>query len=90
MNVVRLSALRTGRFYHPENILSQPQGHSAVGRITRVGPKVFDLTYKSRAKCKMLRGIYSAIYGDVLLLSVGLPVANAPDVLQPCGLLYYP
>jgi hypothetical protein len=25
-----------------------------------------------------------------LLLSVGLPVANAPDVLQPCGLFYYP
>ena len=25
-----------------------------------------------------------------LLLSVGLPVANAPDVLQPCGLLYHP
>ena len=23
-------------------------------------------------------------------LSVGLPGANAPDVLQPCGLLYYP
>jgi len=22
--------------------------------------------------------------------SIGLPVANAPDVLQPCGLLYYP
>ena len=26
----------------------------------------------------------------LLLLSVGLPVFNAPDVLQPCGLLYYP
>ena len=26
----------------------------------------------------------------VLLLSVGLPVVNAPDVLQTCGLLYYP
>ena len=26
----------------------------------------------------------------LLLLSVGLPVANAPDVLQPFGLLYYP
>ena len=26
----------------------------------------------------------------LLLLSVGLPVANAPDVLQPCDLLYYP
>jgi len=26
----------------------------------------------------------------LLLLSVGLPVANATDVLQPCGLLYYP
>jgi hypothetical protein len=25
-----------------------------------------------------------------LLLSIGLPVANAPDVLQPCGLLYCP
>ena len=25
-----------------------------------------------------------------LLLSVGLPVANAPDVLQPCDLLYDP
>ena len=26
----------------------------------------------------------------LLLLSVGLPVANAPDVLQPYGWLYYP
>jgi hypothetical protein len=26
----------------------------------------------------------------LLLLSIGLPVANAPDILQPCGLLYYP
>jgi hypothetical protein len=25
---------------------------------------------------------------NVLFFSVGLPVANAPDVLQPCGLLY--
>jgi len=31
---------------------------------------------------------YDALYH--LLLSVGLPVANALDVLQPCGLLYYP
>jgi hypothetical protein len=28
-------------------------------------PKVSGLTYKSRAKWKMLRGIYSAIYGEV-------------------------
>jgi hypothetical protein len=27
---------------------------------------------------------------DVLLLSIGLPVANALDVLQPCVLLYCP
>jgi hypothetical protein len=41
MKVVRLSALRTGRFYPPENIpgtyfyqrLSRPQGHSAAERI---------------------------------------------------------
>jgi hypothetical protein len=33
--------------------------------IRGVGPKVSGLTYKSRAKWKMLRGIYSAIYGEV-------------------------
>jgi len=32
---------------------------------TRVGPKLSGLTYKSQAKWKMLRGIYSAIYGEV-------------------------
>ena len=31
----------------------------------RVAPKVSGLTYKSRAKWKILRGIYSAIYGEV-------------------------
>ena len=31
----------------------------------RVGPKLSGLTYKSRAKCKMLQGIYIAIYGEV-------------------------
>ena len=30
-----------------------------------MGPKVSGLTYKSRAKWKMLRVIYSAIYGEV-------------------------
>ena len=30
-----------------------------------MGPKVSGVTYKSRAKWKMLRGIYSAIYGEV-------------------------
>jgi hypothetical protein len=30
-----------------------------------MGPKVSGLTYKSRAKWKMLRGIYNAIYGEV-------------------------
>jgi hypothetical protein len=30
-----------------------------------VGPKVSGLTYKSRAKWKTPRGIYSAIYGEV-------------------------
>jgi len=30
-----------------------------------VDPEVSGLTYKSRAKWKVLRGIYSAIYGEV-------------------------
>jgi hypothetical protein len=33
-----------------------------------VGPKVSGLTYKSRANWKMLRGIFSAIYGEVNIL----------------------
>jgi hypothetical protein len=32
---------------------------------TRVCPKVSGLTYKSRAKWKILRGVYNAIYGEV-------------------------
>jgi len=38
--------------------------HQAGFENTMVGPKVSGLTYKSRAKWKMLRGIYSAIYGE--------------------------
>jgi hypothetical protein len=30
-----------------------------------VGPKISDLTYKSSAKWKILRGICNAIYGEV-------------------------
>jgi hypothetical protein len=37
----------------------------AYTQTKRVGPEVFGLTYKSRAKWKMLRGIYSAIYGEI-------------------------
>ena len=37
-----------------------------------------------------LRQSYATGQVLLLLLSVGLPVANAPYVLQPCGLLYYP
>jgi len=44
INVMRLSALRTGRFYSPGYIpgihfcyrLSRPQGHSAAGRIRSI------------------------------------------------------
>jgi hypothetical protein len=30
-----------------------------------MGPKVSGLTYKSRTKWKILRGVYSAIYAEV-------------------------
>jgi len=38
-----------------------------------------------RFPCAIVRFSYELL----LLLSLGLPVANAPNVLQPCGLLYY-
>jgi len=41
------------------------QGKEIINRHTRVGPKVSGLTYKSRAKWKVLRVIYSAVYGEV-------------------------
>jgi hypothetical protein len=40
-----------------------------------VGPKVSDLTNKSRARGKMLRGIYSAIYGEV-----NVPVSGGVEI----------
>jgi len=49
--------------------------------LTRVGRKVSGLTYKSRAKWKMLRGIYSAIYGEVNV-SVSVCVEIKETVLK--------
>jgi len=47
----------------------------------RVGPKVSGLTYKSRAKCKMLREIYSAIYGE-FNISVSVCVEIKGDYIE--------
>jgi hypothetical protein len=46
-----------------------------------MGPKVSGLTYKSRAKWKMLRGIYSAIFGEVKL-SVSVCVEIKGDYIE--------
>jgi uncharacterized protein with FMN-binding domain len=46
-----------------------------------VGPKVSGLTYKSRAKRKMARGIYSAIYGEVNV-SVSVCVEIKGDYIE--------
>jgi uncharacterized protein with FMN-binding domain len=46
-----------------------------------VGPKVSGLTYKSRAKWKVLRGIYSAIYGAVNV-SVSVCVEIKGDYIE--------
>jgi hypothetical protein len=51
-----------------------------------MGPKVPDLTYKSRAKWKMLRGIYSAIYGEV---KVSLCVEIKGDYNEKLANLFY-
>ena len=48
---------------------------------TRVGPKFSGLTYKSHAKWKMLRGIYSAIYGEVNV-SVSVCVEIKGDYIE--------
>jgi hypothetical protein len=47
----------------------------------RVGPKFSDLTYKSRANWKMLRGIYSAIYGEVNV-SISVCVEIRADYIE--------
>ena len=48
---------------------------------TGASPKVSGLTYKSRAKWKMLRGIYSAIYGEVNV-SVSVCVEIKGDYIE--------
>ena len=63
--------------------LSQPQGtwfcrQEPWKKSPLTPPGIDPRTVRLPAQCLLL------------LLSVGLPVANAPDVLQPCGLLYYP
>jgi len=47
----------------------------------RVDPEVSGLTYKSRAKWKMLQGIYSAIYGEVNV-SVSVSVEIKGDYIE--------
>jgi hypothetical protein len=49
--------------------------------LTRVGPKFFGQTYKSRAKWKMLREIYSAIYSEVNV-SVSVCVEIKGDYIE--------
>jgi len=46
-----------------------------------VDPEVSGLTYKSRAKWKMLQGIYSAIYGEVNV-SVSVSVEIKGDYIE--------
>jgi hypothetical protein len=52
-----------------------------VEEHTRLGPKVSGLTYKSRAKWKMLQGIYSTICGEVSL-SVSVCVEIKGDYIE--------
>jgi len=47
----------------------------------RVGPKVTGLTYKSHNKWKMLRGIYSVIYGEANV-SVSVCVEIKGDYIE--------
>jgi len=51
----------------------------------------FNLIYFTLLAAKILRIFWEMFVPlPLLLLSVGHPVDNAPDVLQPCDLLYYP
>jgi hypothetical protein len=43
-----------------------------------------------RSAYRIVPLFYMAAIDCHFFFSVGLPVANAPDVPQPCGLLYYP
>jgi len=56
--------LQNCKFYHNTSHKSLCC-KSVDTNVMRVGPKVSVLTYKSRVKWKILRGIYRAIYGEV-------------------------
>jgi hypothetical protein len=46
-----------------------------------MGPNVSGLTYKSRAKWKMLQGIYSAIYGETILKKANVNIQKNSKVV---------
>jgi hypothetical protein len=56
-----------------------------------VSPKISGLTYKSRAKWKMLRGIYSAICGEVnVAVSVCVEIkGDCIEKLQSCFIYFF-
>jgi hypothetical protein len=73
---------------HPkERIEHSEHGESLNSRNLMLCTFCATVQYTHSLTSNLLHNIY---YSFLHLLSVGLPVVNAPDVLQPCGLLYYP
>jgi hypothetical protein len=68
-------------FRFTRTIMGQLYCKSLKNLNKRVGPKVSGLTYKSRANWKMLRGIYSAIYGEANV-SVSVCVEIKGDCIE--------
>jgi len=83
-HALEITVCRCGPVFHTDLVT---EGSSAeltshrTGQDPRVGHKVSGLTYKSRVKWKMLRGIYSAIYGEVNV-SVSVCVEIKGDCIE--------
>ena len=70
----------------PATTQSQTPEYASTPKLFSPKPRiliVFKFPHVSKTKAV-------SKFVSFLLLSVGLPVANAPDVLQSCGLFYYP
>jgi hypothetical protein len=73
-----------GPYLHRDLVRDGPSAELTThrtGKDPSVGPKFSGLTYKSRAKWKMLRGIYSAINGEVTV-SVSVCVEIKRDYIE--------
>ena len=79
------TVLSTVRNRNANETIQLQLSYFASSSVNEMVPTIFHDIRQSLILFNSASLMISKIARSLLLLSVGLPVANAPDVLQPCG-----